>query len=239
MKKITTLLAFALVAQLAFGQSKFPMGSSWGITTGLTIGIQKWNNSDRDPLFTHHYSIMWENHSGRRSDFYFEAGYHPRGSAIVSRAFVGVNGINYPRRRYATTFHNVMLLLGVKSRYKTSENTRAYYLLGLRGEVTAGFDMGAWQEYMKDFVKRVNFGPSAGGGFEWDLGKKKKYTMFLEFRIDPDLTNQINVPPTGFYDPYSGQNIQVPEQRVRNLSFEVTVGCKLNNYLEEDEEVEE
>ena len=57
--------------------------------------------------------------------------------------------------------------------------------------------------------------------------------MMLEFTVNPDFSIQYQQPPIpNVLDTYTNQTITIPERRIRNLTFEVTVGFRFLRRIE-------
>ncbi|MBK7429295.1 MAG: hypothetical protein IPI60_20815 [Saprospiraceae bacterium] len=51
--------------------------------------------------------------------------------------------------------------------------------------------------------------------------------IILELQVQPDFSRQVFIPTTRWNNPYNGQIQQLPEQNIRNLSVELSVGFRL------------
>ncbi|MCB0375601.1 MAG: hypothetical protein KDD04_06755, partial [Sinomicrobium sp.] len=57
--------------------------------------------------------------------------------------------------------------------------------------------------------------------------------ILLEFSVNPDLSYQYIQPAVGnVIDPYTGNNRTIEERRIRNLTFEVTLGFRFLHLVE-------
>lgn len=212
--------------------------TSYGVKGGLTIGTQRWNSTDRQPLFRYNASVFAEKMTESRMSIIGEIGYHAKGSAIRSQYVVTQQGApNFGqsiKRTDPLVFHNASLILGAKSRYELGNpNTQAYYLLGLRGDFTIKSDMGYLDVYFEDFVNRFNYGVTVGGGIEFGINETTQ--MFIEFQASPDFSKQIYRQPFVFVHPDTNVQSTWQEQNVTNLTFEVIFGVRFNQFYEEEE----
>lgn len=233
--KIQSLLAILLLSATGLSAQKevreLPRGTAYGIQSGLTIGTQKWNGSEREPLFAINASAFIDFMSGKHMSTFIQAGYHPKGSAVVQNAtqYIGPGGqpINIPRTRYNTTFHNLSVVLGVKSRYVLKQdNQRAYFMLGVRGEYTMAYNIGVLgNPNFNDYVNRFNYGPSLGGGYELDLGTSGT-ALFWQLHFAPDVSYMLNVPNSQWTNPFTLQTETLPAQRIRNMAIEIVMGVR-------------
>jgi hypothetical protein len=216
---------------------------------GPALGTQTWNGTDKAPLLRYHGALSVETYTTENnSSVYAQIGYHARGSSTRFRRTFGflpsgqqvqVNpfNINY-------VFHNAALVVGMKKKRQlgTSEN-RAYYHLGLRGEYTFATNLQALGDStqtnpiffglypLENYVKRVNYGVNIGGGLEFKFSDY--YAGNIEFTISPDFSRQYFSPLIpNVYSPYTGTNTSLPEQTVRNVSFELSFGIRMLRVVE-------
>jgi hypothetical protein len=208
---------------------------------GPTAGLQKWDNSSgREPLFQYHGAISMEtiNNEDMSGSFYMQLGYHVKGSATRYRFFnvnSGAPGGVFTER---FKFNNFYYAMGFKQRFKENSTgtVRYFYQGGLRADYTystnidelVGSDptrklfyplMGGVQRWMAGFT--------LGGGVEVDFGEL--VGAQIQLTVSPDVTPQYrqnaipNVP-----DPWNpGQNITIPERRIRNTAIELSIGLRL------------
>ena len=220
-------------------------GFVWGAKGGLAIGNQRFNEGgtfNNGLLFKYHGDLFIESAGeNATSVIYAQAGYHIRGHA---RRFRSGQAFNYQTQQFEATsgyteeflFNNLALILGFKKRGVLGSDN-AFYAIGLRGEYNLSNNLydgstassGIFSLYVptKEFVNKLNYGLSLSGGYEFpftDLAGG-----FVEFSIHQDISRQYFQPmiPVNFTDPISGSRISsIPEQSIRNLSFEITVGIK-------------
>lgn len=210
-------------------------GQMFGVKGGLTMGLQKWNNFERDPLYASHFAISMESaEEGRRNAIYGQIGYHTKGSAIRFQRFFDNNGREYRPPTTDFKFNNLALQLGVKQILGSeNQDSRGYYKLGIRGEYTVStnldeFDTSFSFSFPQDeFVRKITYGVSFGAGYEFYLSELIR--GFVELNIGQDLSLQyqqfpINNIPSPFQ---SGQTISIPERRITNTVVELSVGVLL------------
>ena len=199
---------------------------SIGAKGGLTVGTQQ----NRRALPSYHGLLFFETSNAGKDmgngilnslGLFTQLGYHRKGSSL---AFISYTGI-----LVEDVFHNLSLTVGGKSYYNMDPFT-FYFGLGARLDVTAGVDLNT--QYLSNQVRPVNAGLWIGGGAEWTI-PKFPMGLVLEVSLNPDLTPQIFVPPgtqRQYYD-YSTNTWKtqaVPEERIINLTFEVSLGFKFN-----------
>ena len=234
MKKIGLLILFALSVVGIQAQT----GSAFGVKGGLTIGTQKWNNFDRDPLFAWHGDVYIESLTEDNAfSLIASLGYHVRGSALRNQQFINpINGsFTTPSQNFE--FYNTSLMLGAKQKFDFQENAKIYYLFGLRGEYTLGDNLEDYQAINNGFypypsgVRKINMGLTVGGGIEMMFSEL--VGGFLEVAIAPDITAQYRQQEIGgVRNPYTGNTQTLPERTIRNLSFEVSLGIRLLRIVE-------
>ncbi|MEM9820825.1 MAG: outer membrane beta-barrel protein [Bacteroidota bacterium] len=247
MKKF--LLFFCLLL-LLFNQGQAQDGFAWGVKSGLTLGFQKWNNSDRDPLFTFHGAAFIETLSEEnRFTLFAQGGYHKKGSAIRIRSFVFFDPATGMEREFSgrTTkyeFNNLSISLGAKQKYDWGVSSKFYYLIGLRGDYTVSTNLADFENIarvsslypLEIGVNRFNYGAIFGGGAEFELSEL--ISIFVELTINPDFSRQYYQPPIpDAYDPFTMGTRSLPEQSIRNNTVELSVGFRFIRsveYIEDD-----
>ena len=209
---------------------------------GLTLGQQSWNNTvnQNSLLFALHGALGIETYTETGASLLAQVGYHPRGSAIRYQAsyyydpLVQGKVVSLPAQTINFEFDNVSLLLAAKKKNILGlEN--AYYVLGLRLEYTVGTnlqDPGGYSGYgvypTSAGVNKFNYGLTLGGGVDFKISDL--VGAFVELNVHPDFSKQYFTPSyTAYlYDYYAQSHTlqTVPEQSIRNLSFELSVGFK-------------
>ena len=76
MKKILFFTAFILLSFSSFAQY-----SAMGVRGGLTVGIQNWSGTQRQPMFSYHADFAYEKFNSDKFSYLINVGYHSRGSA--------------------------------------------------------------------------------------------------------------------------------------------------------------
>jgi hypothetical protein len=240
MKK--TILLFA--CQCAVFSWLAAQGTAFGLKGGLTMGVQKINGWQQDPLIKYHGIVSMESLSEESKFAIFgQLGFHRKGSAIRNRNFTVVNGNGEVFRppTYEFIYNNLSLTLGGKVRIgDTDASTRLYYLFGLRGDYTVSTNLDKYDDINQqfrltfpsdDFVRRLNYGVTVGGGIEIPFGEL--VGAVLEVTVNPDFSAQYRQPAFRGYDVYTGNNDRLfPERITRNLTFEVSAGFRFLRKVE-------
>ncbi len=209
-------------------------GAAYGIKGGLTLATQRWNNFDSgQPLVAYHGAAFIESLTEENvTSLFAQIGYHTRGRAVRRNRFVDpFTNQELPANTFNQRLFNVGLILGVKKKIPIGPgDKRSFYAFGLRGEYTVNEDLGIYAG-LENAINRFVYGATVSGGFEFP------FTEFIggifEISVHPDFAQQIYIPPQPNYqDPYTGQLRTLPEQRVVNVSFEVSVGLRFLHKVE-------
>lgn len=218
-------MRFAIIFLLAFltvSYSTAQTGTAYGIKGGLTLGSQSWNGSERELLTAYNGSLFVETINDETSLRLFgEFGYHIKGSTIVTRKFVDMNNVTYPRRVIRQPFTNLSLAFGAKNMHTLTETISGYYMVGPRVDYNLNYEIAFLN--IDRFVNKFTYGATVGGGVEFKFGDAP-FAAQLEFQVQPDVANQIffqNVP----YVDRNGNQFNL-SQKVRNISYEITLGFK-------------
>lgn len=217
--------------------------SAFGLKGGPTLGIQKWNDFQQDPLIKYH-GIAFIESADEENIFsiFAQAGVHLKGSAIRNRNFFSpINGQFYRPPAQQFIFYNLSVILGAKRKYDLGTRNKMYYLFGIRGDYTLKTNLDKYKEinelnnslFFPDefFVRKWNYGVTIGGGIE--LPFHRLVGGMLEFTVNPDFSYQYKQPPiANVYDPYTGQNRSLGERLIRNVTFEMTVGIRFLRIVE-------
>lgn len=84
---------------------------------------------------------------------------------------------------------------------------------------------------VNDYVKKINYGVTLGGGFETYLSEMSN--VFIEFSMQPDISLQYQQPPlNNVIEPFTGQVVNLGLRQVRNLSLELKVGARFLRKVE-------
>jgi hypothetical protein len=222
-------------------------GFAFGVKGGLTIGIQNWEGFEMDPLFKYHGIFFLESISEEdRFALYSQLGFHQKGSALRNRmVFNNINGQPFrpPAREFI--FNNISLGVGAKQKFEFGgENSKAYYLLGVRADYTADTNLDEYTRFIEanpsfaiypiddtQFIREFNYGITVGGGIEFALSEF--IGTLIEFTVNPDFSLQYEQPEIPFIqDPWTGNTRSIPQRRIRNLTFEVTAGFRFLRKVE-------
>ncbi len=240
MRNTILLIAGLLLLGIAPFHGNAQGGSYFGFKGGLSIGVQRWNDFERDPLLAYHGIVFVESLSeGNKFSLFAQAGLHQRGSAIRNQLFSNIFNGGFTRAPATKfIFNNAAVIVGGKQKYDFAAGTKVYYLLGVRGEYTVSTNLDKYELFNElnpafaiypfntyEFIRRINYGITIGGGFEVELSEF--VGGILEFTVSPDFSDQYRQPPVpNVTDPYTGQLRTLPERRVRNLTFEVSLGLR-------------
>jgi len=244
--RITIIVLITLFTTVCL-QAQDYGGFVYGAKGGLSIGIQKWNSLDQDPLFSYHGIFYVESLPvEKKFSVFAQTGYHVRGSAIRSD-LINLNSGNQRRITQKFEFKNISLAVGAKQRFEIAPQTFAYYMFGLRGEYTIGtslcsyFDVkdngygeGCPFNAFDDFTEEWNYGMILGGGVEFELWER--VGLLVELAVNPDLSQQYKQQagvPRIFQNGSSNPNNNTySEQLVRNTTLELSVGIRLLRLVE-------
>jgi hypothetical protein len=237
---MVSLLKFFIIGFLIFTNSIGFSQSYWfGPKLGGAMSFQSWgdgtsgNSLNRDPLFSLNGDLIVESYDEfKKGALYASVGYHTRGSSIQIFSF---NNAFLPRQGYK--FNNIVLELGAKRSLNLSKDFDPYFIIGIRGEYTVSTNLKDIKFLNNPFtpndvfVRKFNYGVTAGGGFEMEMSELSN--VFFEFAIQPDLSFQYEAAPRTISDPFQiGQTINLPLERVRNLSLELKVGVRFLRKVE-------
>lgn len=214
---------------------------AYSVKGGLTAANQRFDGGgtyNNSLLFKYHGALSIENAPDDPTSVLFaQIGYHTRGHArryqrgIIPNYQTGqlqeVSGF-----KEEFVFNNLALIVGVKRR-GVLNTPNAYYAIGLRAEYTisnnlpgdnANFPSNYSLYYpTKDFVKKFNYGLSLSGGYEFPFSEL--ISGFIEFSVHPDVSRQYFQPAITINSSNSPTNT-IPEQSIRNLTFELTLGFR-------------
>ncbi|RMG85759.1 MAG: hypothetical protein D6714_05395 [Bacteroidetes bacterium] len=214
---------------------------AYSVKGGLTLGVQTWNNFERDPLFKYHGAVAVESaDEDLLVSVYAQLGYHVKGSAIRSKnlidAFTG-NVFRAPTQEFR--FENLSFSFGGKKKQTLGTFAEFYYFFGLRGDYTLRTNLDEYTEtnlrvggfFPEDqFVRKWNYGADVGGGFEFPF--TDLIQGILEFSVHPDFSLQYKQPSATVWDPYTGNNRTLGERTIRNITFEISLGLRFMHIIE-------
>jgi len=211
---------------------------AWGIKGGLTTGYQKWENTPRDLLFKYHGALYIESlPAGNDFALFAQAGYHIKGSALRNlQSNLGTGGVfRLPSQEFL--FRNASVTVGAKQKFNFRDQAKAFYAFGLRGDYTLSTNLDSFREinslFFPDnfFVRRFNYGAYIGGGLEFALADL--VGAVVELSVSPDFSLQYKQPSIpNVTDPFTSQQITLPERRIVNVVLELTVGLRLLRIVE-------
>ena len=223
MKKIFILTAFILLSFSSFGQY-----SAIGVRGGLTVGVQNWSGTQRQPMLSYHADFAYEKFNSDKFSYLVNLGYHARGSAIRFNNFTQTG--QQIKGTLSDKFDNISLMLGAKNLIPTSlVSGDVYYFLGARVEYTINDSMQT-RANMSRYINEINYGVTAGGGYQVKIADKMQ--MYFEVSFSPDFSNQL-YSPAGSYITNTGGHTFVQnfsENKVTNLTIELSVGIKFFRY---------
>jgi hypothetical protein len=234
-KKYSFVFAFLFFAKILIAQDEEEVvgGFKWGIKGGPTIATQKWSGNERNPLFRYHGVAFIESY-GTKSSVYAQAGYHVRGSSTRYGAWQDpLTGQYYRGFSQGYQFRNTSLSVGAIQYKEFRESLRYFYGFGIRGEYNINTNLPKGDQIFSAYfpyddpatVKKLVGGMDISGGFEKKMGDLTD--IVLQFTLSPDFTRQyFQFPIPNIRDPYTGQNTNIPQQDIRNLSLEVSLGIK-------------
>lgn len=248
-----TILLFLLTIGLFTLQAQDYGGTWFGIKGGMTLGTQQWNSFDRNPLVSYHGIVSMEGVAAEgKFSLFAQAGYHVKGSSIRRRLFgnpFNSGVVSVPPQKFE--FYNLSLSLGAKQVINKTGNANVYYLFGIRGDYTLDTNLDEYDAFIElnpNFagiypldvyynsttlvgVRRINYGILLGGGLNFPLSEYIE--GIVEFTVNPDFSLQYEQPQIpNILDPITGQTRSIPERRIRNLTFEITVGCRFLRKVE-------
>ena len=228
MLKNISILAICLFTSVsAFSQSFW-----FGPKGVVSFNVQNWNGIERDPFLSINGDIFIETQDDySRGSIYAQIGYHTRGSGTRVR-FFGGNTVNQTFQ-----FDNLVLEIGAKQKLTSKTNSGPYYLVAMRGEYTLGTNLSEYYSLQSayypidDFVRKYNYGVTAGGGWEFEFSELMG--GLIELTVNPDFSNQYEQQPIpNVINPYDGQTITLNERKVRNLTFEIKFGLRFMRKVE-------
>lgn len=238
-KYLLLLITMLLLSQMTFAQSR-----AYGVKGGLTLGTQKWEGQDQDPLFSYHGVASMESVPEDNSfSLFAQVGYHVKGSAWRNSIFtnIGGGGVSVLTRKFK--FQNIALTLGFKKNFKQTDRANLYYLFGVRGDYTVGTNLDEYEAQNEFFnapvypfdeaVRKINYGATIGAGTEFPL--TEFVSGIMEVTISPDFSDQYrqgaftaNTNSQG-----GGSSLRnYPERKIRNLVFEVSFGFRFLHKIE-------
>ena len=239
MRRLLVLGALLWMTTTMVGQGSF----YFGFKGGPSIGFQKWNAFERDPLFRYHGVAFIESATEDKVALFAQAGYHLRGSAIRTQP-VFFDNRDFPGFSIPFEFRNAALSLGAKQKFDLGISNKFYYLIGIRGEYTISTQLrpdGISEDNpyfltypFEEFVNKINYGLIAGGGIEFTLSEF--VGILLELSVSPDFSRQYRQPeiPNVIQPfPQGGSNTTtLREREIVNTTFEISIGFRFLRKVE-------
>ena len=248
-KKIKMKRYLALFVALSFFAIDLSaQGFAWGVKGGPSMALQKWDQTERDPLFTYHGIAFIESLTDGEVALFAQAGYHNRGSAIITRGFTGVNPTtgmtqSFSGRTTKYQFTNAAVSVGAKQKFDFGSASKVYYMLGLRGEYTINTNLDEFEELVQfspfypfeGAVRKWNAGFIFGGGIEFPLSET--IDIVAELTVNPDFTKQYYHPSLQnvLLPSFGGGGANVgtlPERSIRNNTIELSIGFRFIRQVE-------
>ncbi len=214
--------------------------SFWfGTKGGGAMNFQSWGDGsfggsvNRDPLFSFNGDVYIESlDEFKKGALYAQIGFHTRGSSF---RFFSFNNIFSQQQGFK--FRNIVAEIGAKKSLISGEKYIPYFILGVRAEYTVSTNLDDYVNFgqlfypINEFVRKFNYGVTAGGGFELPVSDLSN--VFIEFSLQPDLSFQYEQQPLfNITDPWTSQPVNIGLRQVRNLSLEVKVGIKFLRKVE-------
>ena len=241
-KYLFTLVIFSCLVMDVTAQ-----GFAWGIKGGPSIGFQRWDNTERDPLFAYHGILYIESLDNENAFTLFaQTGYHKRGSAVRIRPFIFEDTAGQIRTFSGQTtkyeFTNISLAVGAKQKYDFGVDHKMYYLFGIRGEYTIANNLDQFEEIstfspfypFEGAVQNWNAGFIFGGGLEFRI--TDLIGAIVELTVNPDFTKQYFHPdiPNVRFPSSNGQTTSrtLRERSIRNNTIELSVGFRFLRKVE-------
>lgn len=236
MKKIITLTLLLTIGLTAFAQG----GYYFGVKGGLLVGFQNWNGFEQDPLLKYCGDLFIESRSASNEFAVFaQVGYHVKGSAIRNRLYINpfTGGYTRPPAR-EFLFQNAVLGAGMKQKFDFGVSSKFFYMLGIRLDYTIDTNLDIYTDFNTlnpayaiypfddpTFIRNINYGLIAGGGLEFEISDY--FGLMLEITYNPDFSNQYMQPSIpNVTDPYTGESRTISERKIRNQTFEITLGLR-------------
>lgn len=200
-------------------------GTVYSLLAGPTMSTQTVNGFERDPFFRLHALLRMESTSEISPNAgYISLGYHTKGSAVNTFAYVDTDGNEYDGQSSAMEFHNLSLSIGVKQRKEVGTNFLSYGF-GIRGDINLSTDFDPFFQGLEGTENNFTYGLNLDVGWEFPISELVSTTIEVGFY--PDLSSQIFIPfqDTG-YTYSNGQPITIQESEIRNVVFEARAGFR-------------
>ncbi len=236
-KTVLLFITMFLLSGISIAQSR-----AYSVKGGLTVGTQKWEGSDRDPLFSYHGAASIESVPEDNSfSLFAQLGYHVKGSAWRNTFFTNQSGsISISSQKFK--YQNVSLILGFKRNFLEKANSNLYYIFGVRGDYTVGTNLDEYKQINEfnnapiypfdEAVRKWNYGATVGAGMEIPLSDY--VGGIIEISLHPDFSDQYRQPAYSVTVLQNGANVtrSSGEQKIRNLTLEISVGFRFLHKIE-------
>lgn len=205
----------------------------FGPKLGPSACFQQWNGFEQDVLFSFHGAVFIESYDAEStSSLYAQAGYFTRGSALrVNDFFSGFSSSQ------GFEFNNLSVTLGAKRILKDEGTLRPFYTVGIRGDYTLSTNLSDYEQFQSafypnnEFVNKINYGLSIGGGFQYDLSEFVGGA--LEITINPDVSKQYEQPGgITVINPFTGNTNNLQARDIRNLSIDISLSIRFLRKVE-------
>ena len=225
MKSRLGVLSILISSALVTGSSVLAQGTVYSILGGLTMSTQTVNGFEKDPfLRLHAVGYMESSSEISPNALYASLGYHTKGSAVNSPAYIDDVGNEHPQQSNSMEFHNLSLGFGVKQRKEVGANFLSYGF-GVRGDFNLSTDFGSLYNGLEGTERNFTYGLDFNVGFEFPMSELISTT--IEIGFSPDLSEQIYIPfqDTG-YNYSNGQPVVIQESSIKNIVFEARAGFR-------------
>ena len=225
MKSRFRVLVILISSTLLTASSAIAQGTVYSILGGLTMSTQTVNGFEKDPFLRLHVVGYMESSSEISPNaLYASLGYHTKGSAVNSPAYIDDVGNEHPQQSNSMEFHNLSLGFGVKQRKEVGANFLSYGF-GVRGDFNLSTDFGSLYNGLEGTERNFTYGLDFFVGFEFPMSELISTT--IEIGFSPDLSEQIYIPyqDTG-YNYSNGQPVVIQESSIKNIVFEARAGFR-------------
>ena len=225
MKSRLGVLSILISSALVTGSSVLAQGTVYSILGGLTMSTQTVNGFEKDPfLRLHAVGYMESSSEISPNALYASLGYHTKGSAVNSPAYIDDVGNEHPQQSNSMEFHNLSLGVGVKQRKEVGPNFLSYGF-GVRGDFNLSTDFGSLYNGLEGTERNFTYGLDFFVGFEFPMSELVSTT--IEIGFSPDLSEQIYIPYQDTNYNYSnGQPVIIQESSIKNIVFEARAGFR-------------
>ena len=225
MKSRLGVLSILISAALLTGSSVIAQGTVYSVLGGLTMSTQTVNGFEKDPfLRLHAVGYMESSSEISPNALYASLGYHTKGSAVNSPAYIDDVGNEHPQQSNSMEFHNLSLGFGVKQRKEVGANFLSYGF-GVRGDFNLSTDFGSLYNGLEGTERNFTYGLDFNVGFEFPMSELVSTT--IEIGFSPDLSEQIYIPYQDTNYNYSnGQPVIIQESSIKNIVFEARAGFR-------------